>query len=205
MSTDDPSHIQLGIGMGRFDTTIEFDNDLDVDAEMTSASLSGGWLVNDRWTLRVAAGIITDGTLKTDGLFSHDVTGGGTGSLGAEYRAQSGEGGTPFVDVSLFLSGSWAKTQAPGSDTETDYSAMDARLGARTTWNIDNRFFPFAAARVFGGPVNWEIAGEDVTGSDAHHYQVALGAAYQFGRFGLYVEWAGLGEKALSAGINSTW
>jgi hypothetical protein len=57
---------------------------------------------------------------------------------------------------------------------------------------------------VFGGPVSWELEGTDVIGTDIHHYQIALGTAIQLGQTGLFAEWAGLGEKALSIGVSYT-
>jgi len=191
--------------MGIFDTTIRFDDDRDVDVQMTSVSISGGWFINDRWTARASAGIILGGTLKPADDTIHDVEPGGLVTLGAEYRAVIGEGATPFVDLSLFLSASWAQTVAPGSHDKTDYSAADARLGVRAGWNIEDSVFPYVAARAFGGPVNWELDDQDVVGSDINHYQIALGASTQIGPVGLFVEGAFLGEKALSTGLSATW
>jgi len=53
--------------------------------------------------------------------------------------------------------------------------------------------------------VKWELDGEDVTGSDIHHYQVALGIAGQFGPVGIFAEWAGLGEKVIVLGLSTAW
>ena len=55
--------MQLGLGAGTFDTTIRFEGDRDVDVEMSSVSVSGTWLVNDRWSVRAAGGILLDGKL----------------------------------------------------------------------------------------------------------------------------------------------
>jgi len=191
--------------MGIFDTTIRFDDDRDVDIDMTSISISGGWFINRRWTARASAGVILGGTLQPADGTNHDVEPGGLITLGTEYRAADGGGASPFIDLSLYLSASWAQTVAPNSDQKTDYSAADARLGVRTGWNVYDSFFPYFAARVFGGPVNWELDGEDVVGSDVNHYQIALGAATQIGPVGLFVEGAFLGEKALSTGLSATW
>ncbi len=198
-------HAQLGLGMGIFDTTIRFDDDRDVAVDMTSVSVSGGWFINNRWTVRAALGIILGGSLQPEDGTIHNVEPGGLGTLGTEYRAVVGRGATPYVDLSLFLSASWAQTVAPDSDQKTDYSAADARLGVRAGWNVEDTFFPYVAARVFGGPVNWELDDEDVVGSDINHYQVALGASTQIGPVGLFVEGSFLGEKALSTGLSATW
>jgi hypothetical protein len=191
--------------MGIFDTTLRFDNDRNVDVDMTSVSVSGGWFINDRWTARASAGVILGGSLKLDDETIHDVEPGGTATLGVEYRSLVGDGATPFVDLSLYLSTSWAQTVDPDTDAKTDYSATDARLGVRTGWNLYDEYFPYVAARIFGGPVNWEMDGQDVVGNDINHYQIALGVSAQFGPVGLFVEGAFLGEKALSTGLSATW
>ena len=61
------------------------------------------------------------------------------------------------------------------------------------------------AARVFAGPVQWELNGKDVTGTDTHHYQLAMGAATRLGPVGIFAEFAGLGEQAISAGLSAAW
>jgi len=173
--------------------------------EMTTISLSAAWLINDTWTLRGSAGVILDGTLAEADQTSHEVNPGGLAGLGVEYRALNGHDSVPFIDLSLFLGASWSETETQGSADKTSYFAADARLGARAGWNTGGTIFPYAAARVFGGPVDWEINGEEVTGTDEHHYQLAIGAAVRAGAVSIYAEWAGLGEKGLSAGVSTSW
>ncbi len=172
---------------------------------MTSVSISSAWLINDRWSARAAAGIIRDGHLKPGDGTTHDVDSGGLVALGGEYRALVGQDGVPFIDLSLTISTSWAKTLAPGATDKTSYSAADVRLGGRAGWNIDGTFFPYGAVRVFAGPVNWELDDKEITGSDIHHYQVALGGAAQIGPVGIFAEWAGLGERGYSVGLSTAW
>ena len=191
--------------MGGFDTTLRFDNDRDVDVEMTAVSISGAWFINDRWTALAGVGLILDGTLQPDDGSVHDVEPGGAATVGMGYSALSGEGGVPSVDLSMNLSSSWTQTVAAGTDSRTSYFAADARLGVRAGWSIGGNFYPYLAARVFGGPVHWELDGEEVVGSDIHHYQIALGAAAQTGPVGIFAEWSGLGERAFSAGLSTAW
>lgn len=191
--------------MGQFDTTIIFDGDRNVDVEMTSVSFSIAWLINKRWTLRSAYGDLTDGSFDTENGLAHEVDSGSLATIGAEYRAQAGKGGSPTIDFSLYLSRVWAETVAPNSSTPTDYSALDLRFGGRAGWLVGKGFFPYGAVRLFGGPVNWQLEGEDVTGSDKYHYQVALGAAVTSGIFGVFAEWAGLGEQGFSVGLSAAW
>ena len=195
----------LGLGMGSFNSTIRFNDNREVDVEMTTVSLSGAWLINYNWTIRAGLGVILDGKLKPDADITHDVKPGGLAAVGLEYRALIGDGYTPFIDLSLFLSSSWTETVDPVTDIITSYFASDLRLGARAGWNVKGNIFPYVVARVFGGPVKWELDGEDVTGTDIYHYQLALGSAVQLGQVSVYVEWAGLGEQALSAGLSMAW
>jgi hypothetical protein len=172
---------------------------------MTTVSMSAGWLINDKWTARASVGAILDGTLETRTRTVHTVEPGGLVAIGAEYLAHEGDGATPFVDLSFFLGSSLTRTKDPDSGDKTGYFAVDARLGARAVWALNQAVFPFIAARVFGGPVNWEWDDQDVVGTDVHHYQLAIGSAVQVGSLGLWVEWAGLGEQALGAGLSTTW
>jgi hypothetical protein len=196
---------QLGFGYGLFDTTVRFDDDRDVDMEMSTISLSAAWLLNDTWTIRGSLGAILDGTLESPGQTSHEVQPGGLVGLGVEYRALIGHDKVPYVDLSFFVGASWSEVETAASSDATNYFASDARLGARAGWDVNGSFFPYAAARVFGGPVNWELDGEDVVGSDIHHYQLAIGAAAPLGPMSLYAEWAGLGEQGFSAGLSTSW
>lgn len=195
----------MGAGLGIFDTTIDFGDALDVDVSMSTVSLAGGWIINETWTLRGGFGLILDGEMIAPDGKVHEVDPGGLISLGIERRLQTGEGMKPHIDLSFFLGTSWTKTLDPESQLKTDYFAADARLGGRAGWSINGNTFVYVAARVFGGPVNWEIAAEDVTGTDANHYQLALGTAVQLGPVALYAEWAGVGEQSLSAGLSTAW
>lgn len=172
---------------------------------MATVSVSGAWLIDERWTLRLQGGAIVGGSLQTDDFVIHDVEPGGVAALGIEYRALIGKGLVPFVDLSMFVSASWADTVAPESTKTIGYFATDARLGARAGWNIMGNAFPYVAVRAFGGPVQWQMAGEDVTGTDIYHYQLALGTAGQIGPVGFFVEWSGLGERAVSSGVSAAF
>ena len=172
---------------------------------MTTASISGARLLDDRWTLRASAGAVLDGTLESENHTVYDIEPGGFVAVGLEYHATPGDGVKPFVDMSLFLGSLWTQTVSPDSETQASYFAADARLGARAGWTVKDNTFPYAAIRVFGGPVHWEWDGEDVTGTDIHHYQIAVGTAVQLKRLGIYFEWAGFGEQGMSAGLSTTW
>ena len=172
---------------------------------MNTISLSGAWRLNDTWSLRGGVGIIRDGKLTPAGQAAHSVKPGGMLAVGVEYLWQRGQGAKPYVDFSAFLSASSTKTEDALRQTQTSYFSTDLRLGGRASWIINDTIFPYLTARVFGGPVSWELENTDVMGTDIHHYQFALGTAVQFGGTGVFVEWAGVGEKALSAGLSYAW
>lgn len=195
----------LGLGVGSFNSTLRFDGDREVDVEMSTLSVSGAWLINDIWTVRAGLGVILDGELKPDIGNTHDLEPGWLASVGLEYRALIGKGKIPFIDLSVFLSGSWTKAVESITDNKTSYSASDLRLGARAGWNVKGNTFPYVAVRLFGGPVDWELSGADVIGTDTNHYQIALGTAVQLGSVSVYFEWAALGEQALGLGLSMAW
>jgi hypothetical protein len=51
----------------------------------------------------------------------------------------------------------------------------------------------------------WKINEENVTGTDIYHYQVSIGSALKLGPTVAYLEWTGLGEQSLKAGISVAW
>ena len=172
---------------------------------MQTASMSGSWQVNEKWAIRGGLGLILDGQLRPPNESAQKVKPGGLVAIGFEYLTRAGESYAPFVDLSVFLSGSSTEIENPNTRVQTNYFSSDLRLGARASWNIRNSLFPYVSARVFGGPVFWTLNDKDVIGTDIHHCQVALGTAIQFGRVGTFVEWAGIGEKALSMGMSLAW
>lgn len=194
--------IQLNLSVGSFNSTIRFDNEREVSTEMKTATFSGSWRMDDRWSLRAGLGVILDGGLQPGEEATHEVNPGGLATIGVEYFALPGGGYSPFINLSLAISASMTKTTHPQTDDKTNYFASDLRLGALAGWNISNTLFPYLTTRLFGGPVSWKMDDGDVTGSDIHHYQLAMGAAIQFGQTGLFIEWAALGEQGLNAGLS---
>jgi len=188
-----------------FNTTLSFTGDRELDVEMTTVSLSASRFIDERWTLRGSVGVIIDGELKRGSRTIAEVEPGGLLAVGFDYRASEGDRYAPYVDLSGYFGLTWTNTTSPDVDGETGYSASDLRFGARAGWDIAGNIAPYIAGRVFGGPVQWELDGDDVTGSDIHHYQLAVGAAVPVGGIALYAEWAGLGEEALSAGLSASW
>ena len=81
------------------------------------------------------------------------------------------------------------------------YAALDLRLGALVGTTIAGVLSPYAVGRVFGGPVYWAYQGEDVIGTDAHHYQLGAGlTVVAFGRVNVFAEGVPIGERSFAAG-----
>lgn len=167
---------------------------------MATVSVTAAWLASKRWTVQASIGAVLDGQLQVSPVETYDVEPGAIAALGVNYRAVQADHLVPFVDLSMTVGASWAETIAPDG-TSASYLATDARLGVRAGWNVKDTAFPYVAVRAFGGPVQWEYAGEDVAGADIYHYQLALGATGMIGPVALFVEWSGLGEKAISSGV----
>lgn len=171
---------------------------------MSSLAVAGVLPVGERTLMRAGGGTLLDGKLQFPGGSSHTLDSGGLAFAGIEHRTGEAAGRTPAIDLTLTLGFTWGKTT--GSDARrADYRATDLRAGVRTSWPVADRFYPYAAVRVFGGPVNWEIAGDSVTGNDAHHYQLAVGAGLTLGPLVTFAEFAGAGETGARAGIGSNW
>ena len=171
---------------------------------MSSLSVGGVLPVGERTLVRAGGGTLLDGTLQVLGGSDHTFDSGGLAFAGVEHRTGEAAGWTPAIDLSLTLGFTWGKTTGPDAQ-QADYRAADLRAGVRASWPVADRFYPYAVARVFGGPVNWEIAGDSVTGSDAHHYQLAVGAGLTLGPLVIFAEFAGAGETGARAGLGSNW
>ena len=193
------------MGAGILDTTLEFDGGRRAEVEMTTLAASFARTLRPRVTLLVSAGVILDGEIRPEGHPAHDVDPGAALAAGVEYHQHAGDGWRPSVDFTAILGATWARTGDPDGCGRTSYLATDARVGVRAAWTVADTVTPYAVSRVFGGPVFWDLDDDNSVASDIHHYQVAVGMAASLGRIGLFGEWAGLGERAFSAGATMVW
>jgi hypothetical protein len=161
-----------------------------------------GYQPTRRLTLQLAAGSTVGGHLDT-AMGVYDFSPGPTAAIGTSYRLVQGT--KPFVILTANLSFSAATTQLSGPDAASNpkvsYDAFDLRGGAlvgTTLWRV---LSPYAVVRAFGGPVYWQYQGTNVTGTDAHHYQVGAGLTLVIARrVDLFAEGIPLGERSLAAG-----
>ncbi len=99
----------------------------------------------------------------------------------------------------LSFSAQWTRL---GSQPKVGYEAFDLRLGAAVGTTLFDVLRPYVPVRIFGGPIYWHYAGQAVTGTDANHYQIGLGAMLHiYGGIEVFAEGIPLGEKAVSAGV----
>jgi hypothetical protein len=146
-----------------------------------------------RLVVSLGLGAVVDGTIA-DG----DIAPGPAGSASLSWLALLETERRPFALIGLSLALSRASAV---SDDGEDHSltASDVRIGA-TLGKTFGVFTPYAAVRVFGGPVMWNLAGDDATGSDAHHYTVGAGLSVRPGkRLDLSLEAMPLGEQSATA------
>lgn len=166
-------------------------------AEVTYAPTS-------RFTLSAGLGAAVYGKLNApDG--PHDFGPGVVASVGASYRFL--EGATPvgrgFVVGSALVSFTGSSTQLGDSGPTTAYDALDFRVGAAAGLTWLRTISAYAVARLFGGPVFWSYHGEEVLGTDTHHYQLGGGlAVLVFRHVDLFAEGVPLGEQAVAAGVS---
>lgn len=197
----------MGIGFSTLNSTLRFDDEAESEfnIKMNTVAVSGGIPLGESWTMNLVLGMILNGELNPKTGPDYDVKPGGFASIGFEYNAVTGKGYKPNVDLSVILGGAMAETEKSDDKSKSDYMSTDVRLGVRSSWNVNNLLLPFAAVRVFGGPIMWKINGEDVTGTDIYHYHLSIGSAVKVGPTVGYIEWTGVGEQSLKAGLNIVW
>ena len=75
------------------------------------------------------------------------------------------------------------------------------RLGLMAGKTFAGRYVPFVVGRVFGGPVSWTIAEQDVTGSDVHKYTAGAGFTMRIPNLlDFFAEVLPVGEQSASIG-----
>lgn len=167
-----------------------------------AVSLVGGYATGDGWAYRGSLGSILHGELETSGMATSTINPGVLGSLGVTHRWQFGADQKMFVSASGDLSASRSTTSIAGGPKVT-LIGTDVRVGAVAGATLADVYSPYVLARAFGGPVLWEIANEDATGSDTSHFQLGAGIAVAIpGGLNLVLDVAALGERAASLGLS---
>jgi hypothetical protein len=203
------------VSYGVFGADLTFISSEDALLERRAVSASFERRMSETWTLSLGAGAALPGFIEMGGE-RHAIGAGWLVAISSSWRLLDGRGRVPFfVLMSLTLAGSGVGTErtrpAAGStlaalppggvDAEASMYAVDARLGliaGKTLWDT---LTPYAAVRLFGGPVFWRYRGEDVVGGDKRHVQLALGLSSTLpGGVDLFAEIAPFGERAANVG-----
>jgi len=196
-----PSPWRLALTAGAVDTTLVFDGAAHVGLRQWSALATASRRLSPALSLQVGAGALLGGWLE-DAAGRHDLAPGAVALAGLTWLLLPPRDGGPFLAFSSALSLAAARTAAGPAGPGAPYRAADLSLAGSAGWPVGGWLAPYAAAKVFGGPVTWERGGAGVTGTDLHHFQVALGLAASLPRrFDLLVEWAPLGARAVTAAL----
>jgi hypothetical protein len=155
--------------------------------------------LSERWTFAGSAGYVVDGSLRIGGQ-QFDLQPGPLFAASMSYRALDESRARPFVLCSFSFAASVAATSERATRDNQALASYDARLGVVVGKTVANDLHPYLAARVFGGPIVWNYAGQGATGTDVYHYQAAAGLTLAVGRVDVHLELAPLGERELSAG-----
>lgn len=188
---------------------------MDASIFRRAAGASLEYRLSERWNVVFSAGTSFLGRLDIAGE-RHTLHPGWLGAVTGSYRAWDGQGTLPFFGlVTLTIAASGASTSlergagntrptvTPGAPSFNDipFYALDARVGlivGKTFWD---RLTPYAGIRLFGGPIFWRLHGEDLSGTDKYHFQLALGISSSLpGNIDLFAEAVPLGERAVNIG-----
>jgi hypothetical protein len=149
--------------------------------------------------LYATAGVIAGGELSPPGE-SVRLESGFVASVGATGVVLDGRGRLPFVTASMTASHARTEDEHGAPYRATDVAASLAVGKAFGGWVA-----PYVAAKVFGGPVSWERAGNSLEGQDAFHHGVALGVAAALpGGFDLLLEAVLVGAKGATLAVGRT-
>ena len=180
-----PPTWQLTAAADTMATTIGFSADVALRETAVTATL--GHFVTPRFGWSVTAGAVVAGSID-----DADVRGGATLAGAVNYLAVYEKKRRPFVSLSASVG-----TALLRADDHT-WSAWDARGGAMLGKTVLGVLVPYAAARVFGGPVFWK---HDV-GGDRYHVTAGLGLILRLpARLSFGLEAMPLGERSASAAV----
>jgi hypothetical protein len=200
-----PAGVRVALSGGWAASTLKLSDHTEADFEQVTALATVSWRLRPAFTLQAGAGALLGGHVQDlDGRHPFDP--GLVLQLSGTWLLVAPREGGPFVAASLGLSFLRASTQAGPAGPAATFTAADAFASASAGWPVAPWLSPYLAAKLFGGPVWWERSSGPVTGTDAHHYQVALGAAAALpGRFDLLAEWAPLGERAVTVAVGRSF
>ncbi len=193
-----PEGWRFSAGYGFLQSTIRFTG-FSVDFRHHSVLAGVSRRLRDDLTVQLAAGALLSGTWNGP-TAPGTLQAGPVAQLSATWMALDGHGGWPFVALGAGLSAFTASATGAGNPDQERVTAGDLSLSATVGRAFFGAVAPYVGLRLFGGPVTWTLGGRKRTGSDAHHFQVALGLAAALpAGLDLVVEGSPLGQKSLGA------
>jgi hypothetical protein len=195
---------RAGVNYGYFWSELRFDGLYDFDIQRRGVTGTLELRLSPRTSLQLAGGAVFGGALEGYGQ-RYTLGPGWLAAAAFSWTVLDGKNDSPFVifSASLGVSGAGTELQRPRLPDPPSVAlvAVDGRFGLTVGKAFWQRVAPYVSVRAFGGPVFWEIAGEDYTGTDLNHYQVAAGiTAFLPSGFDVYAELAPAGERAVAVG-----
>jgi hypothetical protein len=179
-------------------TTIVFD-DADVSIREVAVTVSVGHFATPRLGWSVGGGAIVGGTI--DG---RAIDGGAMVSAAVSWLPVYERPRRPFIGFSASAGTALARAVSD-DDSRRLWSAWDLRAGGMVGKSF-GRVVTYAAARIFGGPVFWRLAGRRVTGGDLRHVTAGAGLTVRLPRrLDATVEVMPLGEQSATAAVTFHW
>jgi hypothetical protein len=166
-----------------------------VSVEQWALTASVGHFVSSSLGWSVNAGGILGGNIE-----GRDVAGGATAAGVVSWLPVFERPARPFVGITGSLGVALAQATADDARTHS-WLAFDLRGGA-TVGKTFGPVVPYAALRVFGGPVFWQRNGAGVVGGDRYHVTVGAGLTVRAGQVDLTVEAMPLGEQSVALGAS---
>lgn len=199
MQKPDRIGLRFAATFGQSDTNIVFPNGAVIGIERSATTASAEYRVRDDLVLTATGGVVVRGSIQ-NAIFAR-VLPGPVLALSLSWRIMGSKPSEPLILFTTTLSFVTHPTEVAFGARE-QYTATDVRLGllvGKTFWDV---FTPYAAVRLFGGPVFYRINGVPLVGGDQFHVQVGAGASVSIARrVDLFLEGIPLGEKAITAGI----
>jgi len=193
-----PSGWRLSGTLSSSSSEIEFGG-ASVPFQLFTATASAGKFATPRAGWSLSATGVLDGEIE-----DRDIKGGGAVGAAFTYLPVYEKERRPFVAVTGNASVALVRAIADDSETHS-WLAVDLRLGGMVGKSFyDGALMLHTAVRVFGGPVSWRRANEDVTGGDRYHVTAGAGISiHPTQRLSLSIEAMPLGEQSYAAG--ATW
>lgn len=191
---------RVGASVGAMQTTLRL-RGRPVELSMLSATATVGYHPGPRYGISFGIGAVIDGEIDSGINGPGEIGPGVIASASATYLALFEKPRRPFLLFTGSASVSMATAESDDGVSK-DLTASDLRVGVMVGKSF-GRVVPYAAARLFGGPVFWTIRGNDVTGTDDHRYTVGGGASLRIAtQVNGFVELMPLGEMSGSAGVS---